>query len=183
MGVCLVLALVVAARNYRHLPDPGSRRRIRWVMASLITACGPVGITFAFRHHGWISRGDVGYLVYPPTFLAMLAIPASIATAVWKEQLFDIRVLVRRGLQYLFARTALRALLALPIALLVFSIFSNPNRTVAQMLTQGSGWLNIVLIGGHRRDAPIAAAGADLARPPLFPRGLPAGAGARAPDR
>ena len=49
----------------------------------------------------------------------MLAIPASVAAAVWKEQLFDIRVLVRRGLQYLFARAALRTLLVLPIALLV----------------------------------------------------------------
>jgi len=67
--------------------------------------------------------------------------------AVWKEQLFDVRVLVRRGLQYLFARAALRALLALPIALLAFSIVSHPNRTVAQILTQGSGWLNIVWIG------------------------------------
>jgi sigma-B regulation protein RsbU (phosphoserine phosphatase) len=60
--------------------------------------------------------------------------------------LFDIRVLVRRGLQYLFARTALQALLALPIALLAISILSNPKRTVVQILTQGSGWLNIVLI-------------------------------------
>ena len=90
---------------------------------------------------------DVRSSSYPLTFLAMLCIPASIAAAVWKEQLFDVRVLVRRGLQYLFARAALRTLLALPIALLVFSIFSNPNRTVAQILTQGSGWLNVVLIG------------------------------------
>src|SRR5262245_34706962 len=85
-------------------------------------------------------------LVYPLTFLAMLAIPATITTAVWKEQLFDVRVMVRRGLQYLFARAALRALLVLPIALLVLSIGRNPNRTVAQILTQGSGWLNIVWI-------------------------------------
>ena len=44
----------------------------------------------------------------PIGFLAMICIPASIAMVVWQEQLFDIRVLVRRGLQYLFARTALR---------------------------------------------------------------------------
>ncbi len=88
------------------------------------------------------------YNTYSPlSFLAMLCIPVSIGAAVWKEQLFDIRVLVRRGLQYLFARAALRTLLALPIALLVFSIFSNPNRTIAQILTQGSGWLNVVWIG------------------------------------
>ena len=146
MGLCVMLALAVAARNYRHLPDPGSRRRIRWVMTSLITALGPVAITFANRPAAWIS--DPTYqLVYPITFLVMLAIPASLAAAVWKEQLFDVRVLLRRGLQYLFARTALRVLLVLPIALLLFSIFRNPNRTVAQILTQGSGWLNLVLIG------------------------------------
>ena len=67
-----------------------------------------------------------GIAVYPLTFLAMLAIPASIATAVWKEQLFDVRVIVRRGLQYLFARAALRTLLVLPVALLLFSIFGIP---------------------------------------------------------
>src|SRR5262249_13755856 len=83
----------------------------------------------------------------PITFLAMLFIPAAIVLAVWKEQLFDIRVLVRRGLQYLFARAALRALLALPVLLLAFSILSNPNRTVAQIVTQGSGWINVALIG------------------------------------
>jgi len=141
-----MLALIVAARNYQHLSDPGSRRRMRWVVASLITGLGPVAITFANRPATWIS--DATYqIVYPVSFLAMLAIPASIVATVWKEQLFDIRVLVRRGLQYLFAKVALRTLLALPIALLVFSILLNPNRTIAQILTQGSGWLNLVLIG------------------------------------
>ena len=145
--VCFGLSLVVTARNYRRLPDPGSRRRIQWVIAGLMIAVIPfVGLTFAFSVAGWGSERT--YNTYSPlSFLAMLCIPVSIGAAVWKDQLFDIRVLVRRGLQYLFARTALRILLALPIALLLLSIVSNPNRTVAQILTQGSGWLNIVLIG------------------------------------
>src|SRR4029434_5499089 len=125
--------------------DPGSRRRIRWVMASLITTCGPVGITIAFQTTRWISEAT-WLAVYPTTFLAMLAIPASIATAVWKEQLFDVRVIVRRGLHYLFARAALRAVLMLPIALLVLSICGNTDRTVAQILTQDFGWLTLVWI-------------------------------------
>src|SRR5262249_39362889 len=105
-----------------------------------------VGLTLVFSIAEW---GNLQlYNTYSPlSFLAMLCIPVSIGAAVWKDQLFDIRVLVRRGLQYLFARTALRILLALPIALLLLSILSNPNRTVAQILTQGSGWLNMVLIG------------------------------------
>lgn len=145
--VCFVLSVVVVARNYRRLPDPDSRRRIKWVIAGVMTAVFPfVGMQLAFNIAEWGSQQT--YNTYSPlTFLAMLCIPGSIGAAVWKEQLFDIRVLVRRGLQYLFARTALQAFLALPIALLAISILSNPNRTIAQMLTQGSGWLNLVLIG------------------------------------
>jgi len=77
----------------------------------------------------------------------VLCIPASIVVAVWKEQLFDIKVLVRRGLQYLLARTALRILLVLPFAVLTLSVLSNPNRTLIQILTEGAGWLNLVWIG------------------------------------
>jgi hypothetical protein len=145
--VCFGLSLVVTARNYRRLPDPDSRRRIQWVIAGLMIAVIPfVGLTFVFSVAGWGSERS--YNTYSPlSFIAMLCIPVSIGAAVWKDQLFDIRVLVRRGLQYLFAKVALRSLLALPIALLIFSILLNPNRTIAQILTQGSGWLNVVWIG------------------------------------
>src|SRR5262252_6770646 len=146
---CLVLSLAVAVRNYRRLRDPDSRRRIRWVIAGVTIAVIPyVGVQFAVNVAEWGYYSRAYYLYSPLSFLPMLCIPASIGAAVWKEQLFDIRVLVRRGLQYLLARTALRTLLVLPIALLALSIFSNPNRTIAQMLTEGSGWLNLVLIGG-----------------------------------
>ena len=148
MVICFVLAIVLTARNYHHLRDRDSRRRIRLVVAGVMIALIPfVGLTFAFNVAEWI-RPQTYWLYYPLSFLAMLCIPGSIGAAVWKEQLFDIRVLVRRGLQYLFARVALRSLLVLPVALLVFSILSNPNRTIAQIVTQGSGWLNVVLIGG-----------------------------------
>jgi hypothetical protein len=147
MGACLMLALVVAVRNYRSLSDPDSRRRIRWVLAAMAIGVVPyVAWLVAFQITGWI--GESVYNFYGPiTFLSMLCIPASIALAVWKEQLFDIRVLVRRGLQYLFARAALRALLALPIAVLSFSVITNHNRTIGEFLTQGWGLINIGLIG------------------------------------
>jgi eukaryotic-like serine/threonine-protein kinase len=144
---CFVLSLVVTARNYRRLPDLDSRRRIKWVIAGAMIALIPFVLIHLVFIVAGIGSDRTYFLGVPLVFLAMLCIPVSIGAAVWKDQLFDIRVLVRRGLQYLFARTALRALLVLPIALLLFSIFSNPNRTVAQVLTQGSGWVNVLLIG------------------------------------
>jgi eukaryotic-like serine/threonine-protein kinase len=145
--VSLSLTLAVTARNYQHMRDPGSRRRVRLVVAALIFSLAPyIGLMLAYRVMGWMEMNT--FQIYNPlAFVAMLAIPVSIATAVWKEQLFDIRVLVRRGLQYLFARAALRALLVLPVALLLVSIFRNPNRTILQILTEGAGWVNLILIG------------------------------------
>src|SRR5262249_57634842 len=112
-GVCLVLALVASARNYRRLGSEGSRRRVRWVLAGLTVALIPFIVLSLARATEWI--GLTTYHVYMPiTFLAMLFIPAAIVMAVWRDQLFDIRVLVRRGLQYLFSPPALRTLFALP---------------------------------------------------------------------
>jgi hypothetical protein len=147
MGSCLSLAVIVAVHNYRSLGDPGSRRRIRWVVVATAVGIVPyVTWLVAARVTEWI--GPDTYEFYGPiTFVSMLCIPAAIATAVWKDQLFDIRVLVRRGLQYLFARAALRTLLALPIVLLAFSIVSNHDRTIGAFLTQGWGLINVGLIG------------------------------------
>ena len=148
MIVCFMLAVVVTVCNYRRMPDPDGRRRIRWVIAGAMIAVIPfIAVQFAVNVAEWGYYSRSYYLYAPLSFLTMLCIPGSIGAAVWKEQLFDIRVLVRRGLQYLFAKVALRALLVLPIALLVFSILLNPNRTIAQILTQGSGWLNVIWIG------------------------------------
>ncbi len=146
MVACLGLALVASARHYRRLDSEGSRRRIRWVVAGLAVALIPFIALNLARGVEWIDLSTY-HRYSPTTFLGLSFIPAAVALAVWKEQLFDIRVLVRRGLQYLFARTAMRTLLALPVLLLAFSILSNPNRTLAQILTQGSGWINVALIG------------------------------------
>jgi GAF domain-containing protein len=145
---CLVMAMVVMARNYRRLDSPDSRRRIRLVVAGLMVALVPFTlVTLAYRFTGTIGEELYRRYVGPLAWLPMIFIPLSLATAVWKDQLFDIKVLVRSGVQYLFARAALRTLLVLPIVLLIVSIFRNPNRTVLQMLTEGAGWLNVVLIG------------------------------------
>ena len=145
--LCLVLAMVVTARNYRRLDSADSRRRIRLVVAGLMVALIPFAImTIVYRFTNALDEELYRHYLSPIVWAPMILIPLSLATAVWRDQLFDIKVLVRRGLQYLFARTALRTLLVLPIVLLLVSIFRNPNRTIVQILFEGSGSLNIGLI-------------------------------------
>jgi eukaryotic-like serine/threonine-protein kinase len=143
--LCLTLALLVMVRNYHRLRDPDSRRRIRWVVAGFAAAIIPLLSFVVAARVGWISPTTANFF-YPLTSVPLLCVPVSIATAIWRDQLFDIKVLVRRGLQYLLARNILRALLFLPSAALALSILRHPDRTIAQTLTEGWGWLNVVWI-------------------------------------
>jgi hypothetical protein len=144
--ICLTLQVIVLAWNYRRLRDTGSRRRIRWVVAGFVAAITPLVMLMALSTADLIESATY-YASAPFVSLATLCAPSSIVAAVWKEHLFDIKVLVRRGVQYLLARNALRVLLLVPFAAIALSILRNPNRTVIQLLTEGSSSLNLVSIG------------------------------------
>lgn len=59
--------------------------------------------------------------------VATAVIPITLGYAVPKHRAFDVQVVIRRGLQYLFARQVLRLVLALPIAGLVWAAVVNRN--------------------------------------------------------
>ena len=61
------------------------------------------------------------------------AIPLSVAYAVIRHRVLDIAVVLRRSLQYLLARRALQAAVALPIAAAAYTIFANRDQTIAQL--------------------------------------------------
>jgi hypothetical protein len=139
---CLVAMTLALLWNYWHVRDAGSRRRIRWFVAGVVVGTAPSVILVLSYQLGAIGSATFGR-AYPFVSLGLIAIAACTALAVWKEQLFDVQVVVRRGLQYLLATNALRALLALPVMALAISFLTNRDRTVVQILTEGWGWLNL----------------------------------------
>ena len=144
-GLAIVAVLI---RNYRAVQREGDRRRLRWVLWGTVLGLTP----FLANEIRVLAMRIVGMPFNaaawdPVVNLGILTIPITIGYAVVRHRLFDISVVVRRGVQYLLARNALRLLLALPAASLLVSIASNRNRTIAQILMQGSGWVNIVSIG------------------------------------
>jgi hypothetical protein len=75
------------------------------------------------------------------TLLALLTfalIPITFSHAIVRHKVIPISFVIRRGLQYLLAKNALRLLLILPILGIIWNIAANPNRTLSEILLNNS---------------------------------------------
>ena len=75
-----------------------------------------------------------------------MAIPLSFAYAIVKHRVFDITVVIRRGLQYLLAKNALRGLLLLPAAGLAYGLVVH-DQPIGQLLRTHSAYIYLLAAG------------------------------------
>jgi hypothetical protein len=138
-----IFAAIPAAivRNAREETSPGERRRMRWALFGAMVGFLPIlGLfTLRFVQEVVLSGGRLVSLATERAldavaFLFLAVAPVTLAYAVVKHRVFGIRIVIRRGVRYLLARNVLRAVLLLPLALLVASVLLNPDRTVGQIL-------------------------------------------------
>ncbi len=137
--------------NYRSLRSLNERRRIRLLVAgAVITLCALAPVAAARHLPGWtfISR-----LNSPPyillTILCFLgtAFPVSVAYAILRHRLFDIRVLIRQGVRCAVARNALLSLVPIVAIVLAADLLLHRSQPLAEILS-GRGVLYAVLAGG-----------------------------------
>jgi eukaryotic-like serine/threonine-protein kinase len=114
-----VAAPFALALNYRRLTDVNERRRVRvLVFGAVVGLLALVSVIFAIVVPP-LRNGVFGRFIFAPNpvtalvISGLLAFPASFAYAVLRHRLFDVRVIVRQGLQYAMARRVL--LSALPL--------------------------------------------------------------------
>jgi hypothetical protein len=151
-GVVSFAAIPAAIiHNARRETSPGERRRLRWVLFGTVVGFTPIVGLFLLRFVQEVPLS--GARVISPeaeraidvvAFLFLAVAPVTLAYAVVKHRVFGIRIVIRRGVRYLLARNVLRALLALPLTLLLGSLLLNPDRTLGQILFQYP--LHLVLI-------------------------------------
>ncbi|MGI8837718.1 MAG: PDZ domain-containing protein, partial [Pyrinomonadaceae bacterium] len=82
-----------------------------------------------------IPYQDWAFLIVSPL---SLLIPLSFAYAIARHKVIPVSFVVRRGLQYLLAKNALRLLLVLPIVGIVWNIAANPARPLNEILLRNS---------------------------------------------
>jgi predicted Ser/Thr protein kinase len=132
-SLLLVAALVILALRFRSVHDINPRRRIKLVFLSML----PGVLAFATNYVAGFF--DVSHATSQT--LRMTNTPATIlgsalfAYAVVRHRMFNIRVLVRRSLQYALARGTLLVLMSLPVLGLALYLYAHRDDSLAELLT------------------------------------------------
>lgn len=145
-GVCYVLI-----RNYRLLADRDSRSKIRLAAASfgLAAAC----LLMLRLLEAGLTLWGVSALEMPAryadvmTTVAVGVIPITLSYAVVRHRLLGIRLVIRRGLQYLLAKNVLRLIIFAPALIVLMHIIREPNQSIYDLVFRSS-WSFYLLVMG-----------------------------------
>lgn len=141
LSLYLLGGLSLLLLRYRHL-NQVERRKVRLVSVAFFVATLPylthalLGMFDTFRplnlsteQWGWLRvLRSSGFLFLPPAW----------AYAILRHQVIPVSLVIRRGVQYLLMKNALRVLLLLPVAGLVLSVALDPRRPLADILLRNS---------------------------------------------
>ncbi len=138
---------VVFTLNYRRLEDPNQKRRVRvlllggmvgllpgfpWVVSM---AVGPINaLTRFFLSGSYLFVGSCLFAIYPITF----------AYVVLRHRFFDVRVMIRQGVQYALARHLVVSLVPLFGAILVLDLVLHGDQPLLAIIRQ-RGWIYLAL--------------------------------------
>ena len=137
------LAMCAAiARGFLVNRDADHRRRLRWVAIAVVAGLAPLVIDGAlvYLHLGHLFRTAAHRNAF------LILIPISMAYAVVKHEVLGVRVVVRQGIRYLFARNVLYAALLLPTAGLILPILLHPDRSIVEIASANPVYLNLSLV-------------------------------------
>ena len=126
----VALGAFVMLRNYRTLVSETERRRIRVVLVSSCVACLSAGA--AATYWVWSSSSDLTAGIFSSWALTLgvvptVLVPFSFAYAISRHRLFDISLILRRGLQYALARRVILSLVPAVVLILLLDVASHPE--------------------------------------------------------
>ncbi len=139
-AAAVAMAIVVPVR-YRALTDEDHRRRVRWVFYGAAPALA-LQIWWAVVNLFDVFVGPAPVPRLDLTANALtVTIPISVAYAVVRHHVFDIKVVVRRTVQYLFAKRVLQVGIAVPMLALAVIVVTHRSLTIDQLAHQSQAYL------------------------------------------
>jgi hypothetical protein len=126
------------------------RRRVRLVLGALVLGIAPE-MALTLLSSVWprlavaLATPEGLRLAGAVSYPAMLSIPVLTTYAVVAYQALDIRIIVRRVMQYALARSTIILVSALPLALTLAAVYAERDRRITELL---SGRIGIVVLSG-----------------------------------
>lgn len=149
-GLIVIGALII--RNFFQLQEVDQRRRLRWVFFGTIIGVFPSLIffllNFAFNtlHLSWLyNRDSLKYFDMASNF-TLAFVPLSVSYAIIRDKMYDIHVVVRQGLHYLFAKNMLRLFIYLPAAILIYTVIQNRDRRITDVIFSNAFYIFLTVI-------------------------------------
>jgi hypothetical protein len=129
----IITAVTLLVRRFRSAADANSRRRLRLLFASLLPGLGAFLLDIALdRLHAPLALRRFGDLLQ---WAAVALGSLMFVYAVVKHRIFDIRILVRKSLQYALARGTLLLALSLPVAALMVFLYRHRRESLAEVFS------------------------------------------------
>jgi predicted Ser/Thr protein kinase len=141
--VLLMAALAILIVRLARAHDANRRRRLQLIFLSMLpgSLAFILGFLFTQLQLGHLWNAAARLLHVPSTVIGS----AIFTYAVVRHRMFNIRVLLRRSLQYALARGTLLALMALPVLALVTFLYLHRGDSLAVLLT-GTPAVYVVLL-------------------------------------
>ena len=109
-GLYIVAALTALTMNYRRLTDVNERRRVKVLVVGALGGLAPgflVVASYWLRSSANLTESIFASRATALGTVSLLFFPTAFAYAILRHRLFDIRVIIRQGVQYALARRVL----------------------------------------------------------------------------
>ncbi len=136
----LIAICAVLIRNSIVVSQADQRRRVRLALyGSLLSLVPQTVVTTISRlaiasGHSTLANGRLFDTLRLIAAIAVILSPISWGYAILNRQVYDIQVVIRRSVQYLLARNALRLLLALPLVGVLYVVVTKSDSSLRELI-------------------------------------------------
>ncbi len=146
-GLYCLASLAALAVNYYRITDVNERRRLRVLFIGGGAAIVPGALRLLIRGY-WTSSGIIGWILsgVPDLLVALIfgLFPVCFAYSILRHRLFDIRVIIRQGVQYAAAQGALLSVVPLLGVILAADLLVHGDQPLIGILEM-RGWIYAVV--------------------------------------
>ena len=151
LATAWMLASFLLVVQYRRAGSDDARRRLRVVLlgfGATFLVCLAVGLAiYFFVPTAAASRLGTSRLLELALLLVLSIFPLTVAWAVVRHRMFDMRVIVRRGLRYALARRVLLSVLAIPLVAFVYTLGGSAGQEASMGRSAAMVPLAALLVG------------------------------------